>query len=207
MEARQAVISAGILFVRTSWGIIFRPYETYRTLVKRDNPWEFLYLGLMCALYFGIATSVKTPVFRPYLLSRQFALLSVSAAVGYFMMSWSLYKVGIWFGGRGTWNSISLGWGYTLIPTVIWFLATSVLFVVLPPPRTVRFAGVLFSIIYLVFSAVLFYWKLMLSYLTLRFGHRLDLWRILSVGAVAAVVLTAYSIIMYRIGIFRIPFV
>ena len=98
-------------------------------------------------------------------------------------------------------------WGYTLVPTVVWFLTTSLLSVALPPPRTTRMEGIVFSLIYLVFSAVLFYWKLTLGYLTVRFGMRLDMLRIVRVGFVLALFIGIYSYCMYRLSVFTIPFV
>jgi len=65
----------------------------------------------------------------------------------------------------------------------------------------------LFSAIFLVFSTVLFFWKVMLTYLTLRFGMRLDLGRIIVVFGVVGGIMLFYSIGMYKLGIFKIPFI
>ena len=109
-------------------------------------------------------------------------------------------------GSSGRLRPILLGWGYTLIPTTLWFLVTSILYVVLPPPRTQSSAGILFSVLFLVFSTALFFWKFMLAYLTMRFGLRLDLLRIVAVTIICLPFLGLYSVLMYRWGIFRVPF-
>jgi hypothetical protein len=66
---------------------------------------------------------------------------------------------------------------------------------------------VLYSLVYLLFSAVLFFWKAELYYLTLRFGMRLALKQILYVTVVFVPILCIYSVGMYHFGIFRIPFI
>jgi hypothetical protein len=114
--------------------------------------------------------------------------------------------VGRLLGGVGNLSTLAVLWGYTLLPTTFWFLATSLLYLILPPPRTDSAAGVAFSIVYLVFSSMLLAWKVTLGYLTLRFGLKLDLARICGVIVAAAVVWGLYSLFMYRLGIFRIPF-
>lgn len=83
---------------------------------------------------------------------------------------------------------------------------TSFLYVLLPPPRTESVLGIGFSFLYLTMSAILFFWKIELYYLTLRFGLKLDLFRIIAVTSVILPILIGYSFIMYRLGILRVPF-
>ncbi len=200
------LLIAGVSFCRNIIGLVVRPYETYRRIVDRGSLWELVYIGAMLAAYFALASIVKTAAFRPFLLTKQFVLLSAGAALGYLIAVAMLSLISRLFGGRGGATSLALTWAYTLVPTTAWFLATSLLYVVLPPPRTERALGVAFSTLYLVFSATLFYWKVILGYLTLRFGMKLDLPRIVAVWGLTAPVLAAYSWLMYRWGIFKVPF-
>jgi hypothetical protein len=124
----------------------------------------------------------------------------------YVLVVFLILHVGKLVGARGRLQAILLCWGYTLIPTVLWFLVTSLLYVIIPPPRTQSTAGITFSVLFLSFSTVLFFWKFMLSYLALRFGLRLDLPRIGAVIAISLPIIGLYSALMYRLGIFRIPF-
>jgi hypothetical protein len=66
--------------------------------------------------------------------------------------------------------------------------------------------GMLFSIVYLVISATLFWWKLMLAYLTLRFGLKLTLPRIAGVIAGSLPVVGLWSYAAFSWGIFKVPF-
>lgn len=204
---RGLILRGCVGFIQSSIGLIIRPYETYRRIVNHGSLWELLPLAVLLSCYFGIASLVKTAAFRPYVLTKQFVLLAFAVFVTYAITVMLLWGVSKLAQGKGDIRSVGLAWGYTLIPTLLWFLATSLLYVLFPPPRTGRPLGVLFSTLYLSFSTALFFWKIMLSYLTLRFGMRLDLWRIIIVFGVIGGVMSIYSIGMYRLGIFRIPFI
>lgn len=188
-------------------GMFTTPYATYRHLVDKGRRSETVLLGVCCVIYFSISSIVKTQAFRPLLLTRQFLLLSGGAFVGYVFVVGTLYLLAKAVGGKGTWGKVALAWAYSLIPTIIWFLSTSVLYVFLPPPRTEAPLGILFSLLYLLFSAVLFFWKAEMYYLTLRFGMRLTLSRIFMVTSIFIPLVCVYSVIMYRLGIFRVPFI
>jgi hypothetical protein len=204
---RGSILSGCIGFVRSSIGLVTRPYETYRRIVNHGSLWELLPLAVLLSCYFAIASLVKTAAFRPYVLTKQFILLATAVFLTYALTVLFLWLVSKVIRGKGDIRSLALAWGYTLIPTLLWFLATSLLYVIFPPPRTGRPLGVLFSALYLSFSTALFFWKAMLSYLTLRFGMRLDLWRIIAVFFIVGGVMAMYSIGMYRLGIFKIPFI
>jgi len=203
----QHITASGIAFGRNLVGIITRPYETYRRIVGRGTLWELVYIGVILVLYFATAAIVKTSLFRPFLLTRQFVLLGAATAVTFLLAVSLFWQVGRWFGAKGNFRGLILGWGYSLVPTLVWFWMTSLLYVALPPPRTTSLLGIVFSIVYLLISATLLFWKIILSYLTLRFGLRLDIVKIIGVSAIVLPILVAYSYGMYRLGIFRIPFI
>lgn len=193
--------------VRSQVGIVNRPYETYRKIIARSDPWETVFIWFVLAGYFAVSSLVKTAAFRPFLLTRRFIILGGASLVTYILVVVILYLLALFFKGTGRLKSVAIGWAYTLIPTVIWFLATSILYIILPPPRTTSLAGTVYSVIYLIFSSVLFFWKAMLSYLTLRFSMRLDLTRAVGVFSIFIILTVIYSFFMYKIGIFRVPFI
>lgn len=207
MDTSHAIIGAGFSFGQNIIGIVTRPYEAYRRIIDRGTSWELGYIGIVLAVYFTLASLVKTAAFRPFLLTRQFMLLYAAAILGFLVTVAALWLVGMLVGGVGKVSSLARGWAYTLIPTVTWFLATSLLYVILPPPRTTSILGVTFSIVFLLFSAMLFWWKLTLAYLTLRFGMRLDLGKIVIVAIFSLLVVGLYSRLMYSLGIFTVPFI
>jgi hypothetical protein len=201
------VVIAVYSFARNMVGLVTKPYETYRKIVNHGSRWELIPLAILIGSYLGIASVVKIAAFRPYILTKQFVVLGTAVMITYGLVIGLLWIFGKIVGGKGELKTIALGWAYTLVPTTIWFLATSLLYVLIPPPRTGRPLGILFSVLFLLFSSVLFFWKIILSYLTLRFGMKLDLLRIGIVFCIVIPIVAMYSIAMYQLGIFKIPFV
>lgn len=206
MVYTDQVVVGFISFGRNVVGLIVRPYETMRRIVDHGSLWELPFLAVLLAFYFSLASLVKTAAFRPFVLTRQFVALGGVAALTYVLVASLLWLVGNRFGDKGSRRGFYLAWAYTLLPTVSWFFMTSLLYVIFPPPRTARPQGVALSLLFLVVSATLFYWKAALAYLALRFGMKLDLPKILLVVGISVPVLALYSIGMYRLGIFRVPF-
>lgn len=200
------LIVALVDFGRNIIGLVTRPYETCRRIADRGNPLELTYVVFVLALYFILASLVKVASFRPFLLTRQFFVLAGAAGVTYCLVVAIFWGIGKLIGANGKLKGLAVLWGYSLIPTVIWFFVTSVLYVLLPPPRTTSIRGVIFSVLFLVFSITLFLWKTTIAYLSLRFGLRLGLGKILVVLVGALPILGLYSYGMYRVGIFKIPF-
>jgi len=203
----QALTTAAIAFGRNIVGIVTRPYETYRRIVHHSNLWEMVFIGIVVVLYLGVASIVKTSLFRPFLLTRQFFVLGTGVTATFLLTVFLFWQVSRVLGSQGNLVSFALAWAYSLIPTAAWFWMTSLLYIILPPPRTTSVLGIIFSVMYLLISATLFFWKIILSYLALRFGLRLDLKKISILSAVVLPMLVVYSIGMYRMGIFRIPFI
>lgn len=191
---------------KTVVGIARRPYETVRSAVDRANLSEVFWIWALVFGYFGMVSVVKIPAFRPFLLTRQFLALSSGFLSGFFLNVLLLYTIGKRFCPDVSWKKIFVGWGYTMVPTIGWFFFTSLLYVILPPPRTTQWSGMLFSFWYLLVSTVLLFWKLMLWYLAIRFSLRISAPKILLVCLLSLPFLVGYSYLMYQWGIFRIPF-
>lgn len=206
MDAVSYLFIGIVVFARNFVGTILAPYETYRRIVDHGRLVELVPIGLLLASYFAVASFVKAPSFRPFLLTKQFVALSVTAGASFVLVSTTLWVAGIAAGGVGSFRRFILAWGYTMVPTVFWFFMTSILYLVLPPPRTTQTSGVLFSIVYLIVTITLFFWKILLGYLSLRFGLRLDLGKIALVALICVPLVAIYSMIMYRLGVFKVPF-
>lgn len=206
MDIVGGLLVGGVSFSRNFIGILTRPYETYRRIVDRGTVWEIVYITTFLGIYFALSSLVKTASFRPFLLTKQFLILALGAGVGSAITVLTFWCMGFILRGEGKLGKLALAWAYTLLPTGFWFFVTSLLYVILPPPRTTSVAGVTFSILFLVFSATLFWWKITLVYLTLRFGMKLDLPKILAVVILSAPILGSWSYTMYALGIFKVPF-
>jgi len=206
MDTVARFVVHGIAWGRNIIGLIVRPYETYRQITNRANLGELWYMAALVAIYLGLASVVRVASFRPFLLTRQFLVLLFGVVVNYAVVVVALWIIGKIMGASVRLRALVVGWGYTLVATTAWFMMTSFLYVVVPPPRTTSALGIMFSVAFLVVSATLLWWKIMLSYLTIRFALRLEALRIVLLSIFMAPIVVLESFLMYRLGVFRVPF-
>ena len=109
--------------------------------------------------------------------------------------------------GKVNFKSFVFTFSYSLFPTLIWFICNSILYVLLPPPRTLSFLGKGFSIFFVAFSLSLLAWKLILVYLSLRFSSRLGIYRILYMIFLYMIWFIPCTIFLYHFKLFRVPFI
>ncbi len=197
-----------IIFSRNANGCLNSPYVTYRKLAstKADLGHTF-YLFLLVVLYFSFASLVKTGVRNPFLLTYKFNILFFSALFGFILIILLIFLLGKLTGERVELLTIYKLWIYSLLPTLCWFFLTSILSIFLPPPRSLSLPGKIYSLVFMSFSLMVFFWKLILYYLTLRFGLRFGFFKIVFVSAAILPFFVLYSTIMYKLGIFRVPFI
>lgn len=208
-----------ILFLKNSWGSLNKPYETYRRLSFGNNLLQVLPLFVLIFFYLVFSTLAHHGLgAHPLILTLSFGKVVFGFLITYFLMLGFLLVLGKTFSrgysdtikyrsGDISLKNIFLPWTYSLLPTLIWFTATSVFYLLLPPPRTTSISGQAFSFFFIAFSSSLFLWKGILYYLTLRFGMRLDFLRILGVNMILFPAGFLYSLLMYYLGIFRVPFI
>lgn len=201
------VIRNFLLFLRNTVGCINNPYATYRRLAdEKGRQWHSTFIFLFSIIYFLFASLVRIGKANPFLLTIQFNTLFLGGVLGFLTIVLSLFLLGKLVGGKGNIQSVFTLWSYTLLPTLVWFFTTSFLYIILPPPRTTSLSGKVYSVVFFSFSLALFFWKVILYYLTLRFGLRIDLFRILFISLVIVLEMVLFSLFMYRLAIFRIPF-
>lgn len=197
-----------ILFSRNTVGCINKPYVTYRKLAdEKTDSWQTVYIFILVIGYFAFASLIRAGLKNPFLLTFKFNSLFLGGLTGFFFIILLLAVFGRIIGSQIRLKTVFTLWSFSLLPTIVWFFATSILYVVFPPPRTLTVLGKAYSLLYIAFSLALLFWKLILYYLTLRFGLRLVLAKIMLVSLLVIPSLISYSLLMYRLGIFRIPFI
>lgn len=187
------------------WGSIQKPYATYRRLEKED-PYQLLVLFGIIGSYFFLVSPLKYGL-HPFILTLNTARLFTATIASYLGIVLLLMVLGKILKGAPNLRAVLLNWGYSLVPTLIWFLSTSIFYVLLPPPRHETWLGRLFSLLFVTFSLSLLFWKGILYYLTLRFGLKFNLQQIIAATVIFIPLLIAYSLLMYNWNIFRIPFI
>lgn len=197
---------AGI-FAKNALGCVNSPYITYRKLAfDPGNSRHALFVAGFAVLYFVFASLIRIGKSYPYILTLHFNVLVFSSLICFIVMVGTMYSIGRLLGSKGSLNTVAILWLYSLLPTISWFFLTSILYLLLPPPRTEALSGKVFSIVFLSLSLALLFWKLILYYLTLRFALRLDLFKIGIISGFILPVVFGLSIFFYSMRIFRIPF-
>jgi hypothetical protein len=208
MDKILLFIKLFIAFFQNSIGSVNKPYITYRKLSEpKSDVRQIIYILLITVGYFSFAALVKSGIRNPYLMTMKFNFLVIAFGAGFVLSIFLFYVLGKILKSRFTLKSLILLWGYSLLPTIVWFMITSVLYILLPPPRTFSLLGKFYSIVYIAFSISLFYWKAILYYLTLRFGLKLEFVKILISTAIYIPIVLIFTFITYKAGIFRIPFI
>lgn len=202
------IIRGVFICIRHAAGVFHTPYTTCRTLSKGESLEQMIPIGLIALSYFVWSALVHHGVsVHPLLLTFSFGKIVFYSVTTYILVVSALIAVSRMVGGTGTIAGVVMLWTYSLLPTIVWFYGASLLWLFFPPPRTASIAGQMLSFVFLVFSLYLFLWKGVLYYLTLRFGMRLGFWRIMLVSFIIFPLGFYYALIMYRLGIFRVPFI
>lgn len=125
----------------------------------------------------------------------------------FFLTVFFFYFLSKIFEKKLNWKSFVFTLSYSIFPTLIWFLSTSLLYLFLPPPRTLSLLGKGFSIFFIAFSLSLLIWKLILVYLAVRFSSKQNFFRIFYMIVLYLIWFIPYSILLYQFKLFRIPFI
>lgn len=202
------LLKLSIFFGRNTIGCLNRPYITYRKLSEeKTEAGQTIYIFILTVVYFAFVSLLRTGIRNPYLLTIKFNSLFWGGCFGFLASIFLLFVLGRLLGSKGSFKTLFILWAYSLLPTLVWFFLTSFAYLILPPPRTLSIWGKMYSVLFIAFSIALLSWKIILYFLTLRFGLRFDLGKIMVISTMLAPFFIAYSVLMYRLGIFRIPFI
>ncbi len=180
--------------------LIFTPYKTMRSIHTEKDYSQVGIIILFVFAYFQLANKAKQ-LFFPSLLAPAVFILQFSLTIIF------LYAVSRLLNSKANLRSFIFTISYSLIPTLIWFTFNSLLYRLLPPPRTVSLPGKAFSIFFITFSISLLVWKFILVYLAIRFSAKMNFFSIMYVILLFLCVFIPYSLFLYHFHIFRIPFI
>ena len=196
-------ITSLILVFRNFFFLIFYPYKTMRKISLEKDYWQILIIFFLVFLYFKLSYFLKD---KPYPASFTFFTFLVNffltAGFFYFLSKFIKKKDSV-----TSFKSLLFSLSYCLFPTLIWFESVSLLYLILPPPRTTSILGISFSIFFIAYSLSLLFWKLILVFLAIRFSLRLSFYQILYLWFLYLLWFIPYSILLYQAKLFRLPFI
>lgn len=198
-------LSSLLIVFKRSVGLISDPYTTMRKISAEKDNYQLLIIAGLIFVYFKFIYFLRDKVYPATFIYLIF-ILDFLMMVGFF------YLMSKFIGSRKNKKEISFmsfifTFSYSLLPTVIWFLSTSILYIFLPPPRTFSLLGKGFSIFFITYSLSLLMWKLILAYLALRFSSKQNFFRIVYMVIFFLTWFIPYSVFLYQFKFFRIPFI
>lgn len=180
-----------------------------REISKTWDPFQIFLLLLACCGYFLYAASIRYNSINPIVITPSALSSSIGFLTTYGLSIGYLYIMGRIVGGEQK-NSIqkliTLS-TYSLLPTLTWFYLTSTFFVLVPPPRYATPLGILFSVFFIMYSLTLLNLRIMMLYMTIRFSLRTSFLSTVKIMASYLSVLIPYAFLLYKIGLFRVPFI
>lgn len=170
--------------------------------LDKDYSQPVIIIGLIF-IYFKFIYYLREKTYPASLIYFSFVINFLLTIVFFYLLSklFSKSKKKIIF------SSFLFTFSYSLLPTLIWFLSTSILFIFLPPPRTFSILGKGFSIFFVAYSLSLLAWKLILIYLAVRFSTKQNFFRIFYMIVLYLIWFIPYSVFLYNFRLFRIPFI
>jgi len=198
-------LTAFVIVIKRLFLLIIFPYKTMRKISFEKDYYQLLVIAGLIFLYFKFIYFLREKTY-PATLVFLFFILNFILTVSFF------YFINKFFSSNQkekeiTFSSYIFTFSYSLFPTLIWFLSTSLLYIFLPPPRTLSLLGKGFSIFFIAYSLSLLIWKLILEYLAVRFSAKQNFLRILYMMILYLVWFLPYSVLLYNFRFFRIPFI
>jgi len=190
-------LTAFVIVVKRFFLLIFYPYKTMRKISLEKDYYQLLIITGLIFLYFKFIYFLRDKTY-PATLVFLFFIFNFLLTVSFFYL---LNKK------KASFSSFIFTFSYSLFPTLIWFLSTSLLYILLPPPRTFSLLGKAFSIFFIAYSLSLLIWKLILEYLAVRFSTKQNFLRIFYMMVLYLTWFLPYSVFLYYFHFFRVPFI
>ncbi len=197
-----------IEFGKLIYGLVQYPYTTCRSIALRKPFIHLGFIALLISVYLLLSTLAKESLStNPYFLTKSLVKAGLVISMSFFLVTFFMFGLSKIFNKNTNYLTFALLWAFSLLPTLSWFLITTVFYVLVPPPRTLSLQGQIFSGIFLVFSFLCFFWKGLLYYLSLRVGLLLNAKQIILLSLIVLPVIFGYSYLLYKLQIFKVPFI
>ncbi|OGK61863.1 hypothetical protein A3I56_02780 [Candidatus Roizmanbacteria bacterium RIFCSPLOWO2_02_FULL_43_10] len=207
----SSALASVVLVLRHCLRLATSPYGTMRELSRKHDLLETAYIFVLVGIYYIWSAYIR---FGPG--HGIIPLGEATRSFVVFLVSFSLvvgitYVLGLLLSAmrkarQGEISTLIYLSSYALLPTFIWFMVTSVLYIFFPPPRYFTSLGIVFSFLFLAFSLSMFLWKLTLWYLTIRFALQARFITIVGIMLICGLILLPYIIMAYNLGLSRVPY-
>lgn len=197
-----SIIATCVLVLQRIVLLILYPYKTMRKIGLERDYGQIMVIALFIYGYLLAVNRVREYSYEPGILFL-LTIFHYIASVLFFQFITSIFcqnkTVDI--------KPFLFTLAYAIIPTLIWLGVNSILYYILPPPRTFSMLGKAFSILYISFSIAMLVWKVILQYLAIRFASRMPFYKIMYSLLLYIVIVGPYFFWMYVMKFFRMPII
>lgn len=194
-------VASLLLVIKRVILLVISPYKTMRRISEETDFMQIVIIFILIFAYFFSANTFREYDYEPGVLFLLTFFHYAATVLFFYMAAVVMQKERTY-----TFQSFLFTFAYALIPTIIWFSITSWLYAILPPPRTFSLLGKSFSLMYISFSIAVLAWKVILEYLAIRFSTKFSFYSIVYSILFYLVAVIPYSLFMYSLRFFRIPF-
>ncbi len=180
--------------------LVIYPYKTMRKIAAKPDTYPIFLLHLAIFGYFCWADQLRNYQFAPLTVFILFEMI-FSLSTAFFIVMGRIFKI------KTAFSTVFVTLSYTLLPTLLWFIVTSILYSILPPPRTLSTLGIVFSLVYITFSLCLLFWKLLLWFLAIRYATQLSFYRVMYAILLHITLSIPFFMLLNSFRLFRVPFI
>lgn len=196
-------LTSFLIVLKRFVGLIFNPYKTMRRISEEKDYYQPTIIIGLVFVYFKFIYFLRDKIYPATLIYVLFIINFLLTVAFFYLLS----KLFIKNKKEITFSSFVFTFSYSLLPTLIWFLSTSILYIILPPPRMFSLLGKGFSIFFIAYSLSLLIWKFILVYLAVRFSSKQNFFRVIYMIIFYLIWFIPYSIFLYQFKFFRVPFI
>lgn len=172
-----------------------------RTIYFDGTYKETYFIFMMIFIFFNLSNYVKNETSNPVLLLA-IVLVQLIMTIIFFGIFSKILNLNKKFYFKKYFTLFS----YSLIPTIVFFYVNTLLYGILPPPRSNTVLAEIFSIMFISFATSIFFWKIIILYLAVRYSTALKFFTILYTILIYISIVLPYSILLLKLNLFRIPF-
>ncbi len=193
-------ISSIVIVIKRFILLIFTPYKTMRKISLEQDYSQIFILFLLVFIYFKFAYFLRSDAYPATFIFLVFIFNFCMTVFFFYIINRLTHK-------PVRLSSFAFTLSYSLVPTLVWFISNSILYLLVPPPRTFSILGKAFSGFFIAYSLSLLAWKIILFYLSIRFSAKVNFYRAVYLIILYLCIFIPYSFLLYHFKIFRIPFI
>lgn len=201
----KELILSIIVLIKFGIGLITYPYKTIRSVLNLSCNNQIIILFLISYIYFILSSITRNnnKLYEVLFIANRSWIVFI---FNYCITIIFFYTISILLHSKTKLIYLIKSFALSMIPTLIWFYSTLFLYILYHPG--IIGGNILYglSVLYIIFSLVLLFWRFQLLYISVRLSTGLSFFKLIYAILLFIIWYIPYSILLYYLGIFRVPF-